>query len=73
MEILDPNQRTILERVRARHHLGDVPLEVLRTEVELLLELRLIEPSGACPYRLTSSGARMLELATAARIPSQRR
>ena len=66
MDILDPNQQAILESVRAGRYLGHVALDELRADVDLLLELRLIEPTGACPYRLTATGARILELATAA-------
>jgi hypothetical protein len=64
MDILDPNQLGILQGVRAGKYLGAVPLEQLRSDVDLMLELRLIEPSGACPYRLTTAGAQILTLAT---------
>ena len=63
MEILDQNQQAILEAVRMGRYLGDLALDDLRTDIELLLELRIIEPSGACPYRLTSIGARVLAAA----------
>jgi len=40
---------------------GSVATERLRRDVELLFALRLIEPAGACPYRVTAAGAAVLE------------
>jgi hypothetical protein len=50
--------------VRTGKYLGTVPLDDLRDDVDLMLALRLIEPSGAWPYRLTVAGTRILALAT---------
>ena len=52
----------ILTRVRTGKQLGggDVPLASLQSDVDMLLHLRLIEPSGSCPYRLTQLGALVL-------------
>jgi hypothetical protein len=49
----------IFRRVRAGRHLGggDVPLASLQSDVDMLLNLRLIEPAGDCLYRLTQLGA----------------
>ncbi len=69
MNILDSNQQAILEAVRAGRYLGRVPLDELRADVDLLLELRIIEPSGACPYRLTAIGARVLAAAAMQAAP----
>ena len=55
--------------MRAGKYLGTVPLAELRSDVDLMLALRLIEPSGACPYRLTTAGARILALATESSQP----
>lgn len=56
------HQIEILRRVRDGKHLGggDVPLASLQNEVARLLVLRLIEPFGTCPYRLTELGAQVL-------------
>ncbi len=53
----------ILRRVGAGKHLGggDVPLASLESDVEMLLHLRLIEPSDNGPYRLTQLGARVFD------------
>lgn len=63
MNILDQYQLEILERVRAGRFLGDAAVPDLRSELELMLALRLIEPSGMCPYRLTAVGAQVLAVA----------
>ena len=53
----------ILRRVSAGKHLGggDVPSSSLRDDIDLLLVLRLIEPDGLSPYRLTTLGALVLD------------
>ncbi len=70
MNILDPCQFEILRRVRAGHYLSHLPAADLQSEIELMLALRLIEPTGACPYRLTTVGAKILSIAE--REPSER-
>ena len=50
--------------MRAGRYLGPVPFDELGRDVDLMLKLRRLEPSGACPYRLTATGARILALAT---------
>ena len=44
---------------------GNVAADRLRREVGLLLAMRLVEPAGAVPYRLTPLGALVLATATA--------
>jgi hypothetical protein len=39
---------------------GSAATERLRRDVDLLFALRLIEPVGTCPYRLTAAGALVL-------------
>lgn len=62
----------ILRRVGAGKHLGggDVPLASLQDEIDRLLTLRLIEPAGACPYRLTQLGVQVFAAAALASTPS---
>ena len=69
MQILDPNQFAVLQGVGTGRYLGAEPFDDLRAEVALMLELRLIEPSGACPYRLTATGAKILAIATSSSSP----
>ena len=71
MNILDSNQQAVLEAVSAGRYVGCVPFDELRADVELMLDLRLIEPSGACPYRLTAIGSRILALAIDGRPPNE--
>jgi hypothetical protein len=42
---------------------GVVRLDRLQAQIELLLALRLIEPDGTNPYRLTALGALVLDAA----------
>ena len=69
MDILNTHQFALLEGVRRGQYSGSAPLEELRPEIDLMLELRIIEPSGACPYRLTSIGVRVLAAAVAHSMP----
>jgi hypothetical protein len=62
MEILDLNQLAILQATRAGVWVGAVPFDKLQADVKLMLALRLIEPTGQCPYRLTPAGAKVLEV-----------
>lgn len=39
---------------------GSVAIPRLRRDVDLLVALRLVEPAGAVPYRLTALGAMVL-------------
>ena len=66
MRAIAHHQVEILRRVRDGKHLGggDVPLANLQDEVDRLLELRLIEPDGTKPYRLTAIGAVVLDAVT---------
>ncbi len=66
MNQIAQNQLEILRRVRDGKHLGrgGVPLASLQDEVDRLLELRLIEPGGTDPYRLTLIGAVVLDAVT---------
>lgn len=51
---------SILQAVRAGRGFCAAALSKLQDDVYLMLELRLIEPSGACPFRLTGAGASAL-------------
>ncbi len=63
MAALTPDQLELLQRARDGLPMwgGSVATSRLRREVDLLLAMRLVEPDGAHPYRLTVLGALVLE------------
>jgi hypothetical protein len=63
MSALTADQLELLGRARDGMPLwgGSTATNRLAREVELLLALRLIEPAGQQPYRLTALGATVLE------------
>lgn len=63
MSALTDDQFELLQRARDGLPMwgGSVATDRLRRDVDLLFALRLIEPAGACPYRLTPTGALVLE------------
>ena len=63
MAALTRDQLELLQRASEGLPLwdGSVAIERLRREVELLFALRLIEPAGADPYRLTPHGLQVLD------------
>lgn len=65
MSSLTPDQLELLKRARDGLPMwgGSVAIDRLRRDVDLLLALRLLEPHGSCPYRLTEMGAQVLKTA----------
>ncbi len=63
MSALTPDQLELLQRALVGLPMwgGSLATARLRHEVELLLALRLVEPGGQVPYRLTALGARVLD------------
>ncbi len=63
MAALTSDQIELLARTRAglAPWGGSVRLDRLQAEIELLEAMRLIEPDGLAPYRLTATGALVLE------------
>jgi len=63
MASLTYGQLELLQRARDGLPMwgGSVATHRLRREVDLLLALRLLEPAGALPYRLTALGAAVLD------------
>jgi len=59
---LTTDQLELLHRARDGFPIwgGSVAIDRLRRDVDLLLALRLVEPAGATPYRLTTLGATVL-------------
>ncbi len=70
MSSLSCDQLELLQRARDGLPMwgGSVATDRLRRDVDLLLALRLVEPAGAIPYRLTALGATVLD--TVSRRPS---
>lgn len=64
MSALTADQLELLGRARDGLPMwgGSTATDRLRREVDLLLAMRLIEPAGAHPYRLTALGALALGL-----------
>ena len=62
MAALTSDQLELLQRARDGLPMwgGSVAIDRLRSDVELLFSLRLVEPAGAVPYRLTALGALVL-------------
>lgn len=62
MAALTADQLELLRRARDGLPMwgGSVATERLQRDVEVLFALRLIEPAGATPYRLTAIGAQVL-------------
>ncbi len=62
MAALTSDQLELLERAHNGLPMwgGSIATDRLRREVELQLTMRLVEPAGAVPYRLTSLGALVL-------------
>ena len=63
---LTRDQLELLQRARAGLPMwgGSIATHRLQREVDMLLALRLVEPAGACPYRLTALGAATLDAVT---------
>lgn len=64
MSALTSGQVELLQRARDGVPLwgGSLATDRLRRDADLLFALRLIEPAGAVPYRLTAAGALVLEV-----------
>jgi hypothetical protein len=63
MPALTGDQLELLQRARDGVPMwgGSVAIDRLRRDVDLLLALRLVEPAGTVPYRLTALGAAVLD------------
>jgi len=68
MAALNADQLELLQRARAGLPMwgGSVATNRLHREVDLLFALRLVEPDGRHPYRLSALGAAVLDAATRA-------
>jgi hypothetical protein len=73
MPALTGDQFELLQRARDGLPMwgGSVAIDRLRRDVDLLLALRLVEPDGLCPYRLTEIGSQVLS-AVGERLPFDR-
>jgi hypothetical protein len=63
MASLTDDQLELLRRAREGLPMwgGSLAIARLRRDIDLLLALRLVEPAGSNPYRLTTLGETLLE------------